>query len=359
MNYRLATILAQENASTAATKTIDIGVNDPISRINVVYKPTNTGGSTVGHPALCLPKVEIVDGSDVLFSVDAMALRAAAFYGTSKEFVDVLSFQDTDECMFEASMYFGRKLYDPMLALNPTKFKNLQLKITHDKSLGARAPGSATLAVFADLFDEKVISPIGFLMTKEVYSYLPTANAHEYVDLPTDYPYRMIMVGGISHAKMPNWRIHTLKLSEDFDRKQPLPETHMLDLLQGIVSKYPRNMDHIIARILTTETDVFMTAGYEGFGAYSTFGGGKYSLGLGNGAGGVMHGYGEADYNYWVHAGGWCPHNYVLLPTGDIDDIEDFYQVGGLKNLRLDILADSSPGTSDAIKVIGQQLRSY
>jgi hypothetical protein len=361
MNYRLATILAQEDVSTAATKTIDIGLINPISRINIVYKPTNSNATIIGHPSLCLKKVEIVDGSEVLFSTDGMALRAAAFYGTGKEPVDVPSYNTGDECMFEASMYFGRKLYDPGLALDPTKFKNLQLKITHDKSLGGATPNAATLAVFADLFDEKTISPQGFLMTKEIYSYLPTASAHEYVDLPTDFPYRMILIVGPSHGIMPMWRIDKVKLSEDFDRKLPLPQTDMLQLLQGIVAMYPRIMEHIIAVVPSTETNIPMVAGYEGFGVGGGYGNNMTGISMGNGAGGNIHAYASttATGAFWLHVGGWCPHNYVLLPTGDIHDIEDFYDVSGLKNLRLDLLAGSTPGTSDNVKVIGQQLRKY
>lgn len=140
--YRVATILAEESATTAATKTIDLDMVNPISRLHVVYKPTNVSPVTsmTGHQALCLPKVELVDGSDVIFSCDGMGLRAAAFYGTGEPFNDVLSFNSSDECMFEAPIYFGRKLYDPELALDPKRFKNLQLKITHDKSLGGSTP---------------------------------------------------------------------------------------------------------------------------------------------------------------------------------------------------------------------------
>ena len=359
MNHRLATLLSQEDVSTAATKTIDLDVSTPISRINIVYRVTNSNQTMIAHPAKCLTKVEIVDGSEVVYSTDGMALRAAAFYGTGKEPVDILDFNISSECYFQANMYFGRWLYDPILALDPTKFKNLQLKITQNKALGGSTPSAATLAVFADLFDEKPVSPIGFLMTKEIYSYLPAASAHEYIDLPTDFPYRMIMTVGPSDTKMPMWRIDKIKLSEDFDKKLPLPTTDTLQLLHGIVSMYPQIMDHIIAQVAITETDVYMCAGYDCYAVGSPYGDTHGVIAFGNGAGGHIHAYAEAASTYWIHAGGWCPHNYVLLPTGDINDIEDFYKVDHLKSLRLDLLAGSSPGTTDAIKVIIQQLRSY
>ena len=359
MNYRLATLLAEESATTPATKTIDIGIVDPISRINIVFIPLNSNQTIIGHPALCLKKVEVVDGSEVIFSADGKELRAAAFYGSRKPPVDILSYNTSDKCKFEASIYFGRNLYDPMLALDPPKFKNLQLKITHDLALGGSTPTTATLEVLADIFDEKVISPMGFLMTKELYSYLPTASAHQYVDLPNDYPYRMIMVGGDSHARQPSVRISTLKLSEDFDKKIPIPTTDMRSLLRGIAQMHPRVRDFIIAQVGTSETNIPMTGGYEGAAVGSPYGDTHGVVAFGNGGGGNIHGYAESASTYWVYADGWCPHNFVLLPTGDLEDIEDFYDTTKLRNLRLDVLAGSDPGTTDAMQVVGQQLRPY
>lgn len=159
---------------------------------------------------------------------------------------------------------------------------------------------------------------------------------------------------------MPMWRIDKLKLSEDFDRKLPIPETSMLDLLQGIVSMYPPIMDHIIAKVDIAETDVYMTAGYEGSAVCSPYGDTHNVCATGNGAGGHIHAYSEANtITYWIYAKGWCPHNYVALPICDVKDISDFYNVTNLKNLRLSMYAGTSPGTSDAIKVITQQIKRY
>jgi len=359
MNYRLATILAEESATTAKTKTIDLNLVNPISKLNIVFRPTNSNQTLIGHPALCLPKVEIVDGSDVLFSASGKELRAAAYYGSLHSPVDVLDYNISSECMFEAAILFGRYLRDPELALDPTKFRNLQLKITHDKALGGATPTTATLAVYAHLFDEKVISPRGFLMTKEVFSYLPTGSEHKYVDLPTDHPYRLILVGGDSAGKYPYWRMAQLKLSEDFDRKLPLPATNVDDLLQSVLEMYPPIEDRIIAQIATTGTVLYMTAGYEGSAVGCSYGGVEKAIGFGNGAGGTITGYSESATTFWAAAKGWCPHSLIALPLGNINDLGDMYEVRELKNLRLDILADSSPGTSDEIVVVTQQLRSY
>lgn len=358
-NYRLATVLAQQSATDKKTETVDLNLVNPVSKINIVFKPTNSNQDMIGHPALCLPKVELVDGSDVLFSASGKELRAAAYYGGGYNFVDALDYNVSSICRFEAPIYFGRFLNDPELALDPSRFRNLQLKITHDKALGGATPTTATLAVYANIFDEKVISPRGFLMTKQLISYLPTAEEHKYVDLPTDYPYRLIMVGGDSAGKRPDWRIESLKLSEDFDRKLPLPVTTMDDLLQVILHMYPPIEDQIIAAIDPAGTVVYMTGGYKGGASSSTFGGAENSIGFGRGAGGTITGYSENFTTFWMHAKGWCPHNFVALPLGNKDDLEDMYEVRELKSLRLDIEADTAPGEDDEIEVVTQQLRSY
>jgi len=359
MKYRTATILAEESATTPATKTIDLDLVNPVSKLQIVFKPTNSNQTLIGHPALCLTKVEVVDGSEVIFSASGKELRAAAYYGRGKDFIDVLDYNISSECMFEAPIYFGRYLNDPELALDPSRFRNLQLKITHNLALGGATPTTATLAVFASLFDEKVITPRGCLMTKEIFSYLPVANEHKYVDLPTDHPYRLILVGGDSAGKMPMWRMKQLKLSEDHDRKLPLPATDVDDLLQGVLEMFPPIEDHIIAQIETTGTVLYMTAGYEGSAVGSSYGGTEKAIGFGNGGGGTITGYSESATTFWAHTKGWCPHNFVALPLGDKNDLADLYDVRELKNLRLDVLADSSPGTSDKIEVVTQQVRDY
>lgn len=80
MNYRLANILAEEAATTAATKTLDINLADPISRIVVQMKGLNSSGVPTAHPAKMISKIELVDGSDVLFSLSGVEAQALNFH---------------------------------------------------------------------------------------------------------------------------------------------------------------------------------------------------------------------------------------------------------------------------------------
>ncbi|GAJ15282.1 unnamed protein product, partial [marine sediment metagenome] len=115
---------------------------------------------------------------------------------------------------------FGRYLYDPELALDPKKFRNLQLKITHDEVAFMATTGINYCEVLASVFDEKVITPVGFLMSKEHYAYTPTANdAFQYIDLPTDYPIRQMLIRGFLSGKDPTTVVDEARLSEDNDKR--------------------------------------------------------------------------------------------------------------------------------------------
>jgi hypothetical protein len=159
-------------------------------------------------------------------------------------------------------IYFGRHLYDTVLGLDPTKFRNLQLKITHNKANGGAAPDAATLEVTADVFDQKEAKPIGFLMAKENVSYTLQASANEYVDLPTDHPMRKILVQSLSYGKQPWEQYNELKLSEDNDKKVPLDDKTS-DLIKYFAAQWPQLQESVEGAALTTTRNFYMMSSYE------------------------------------------------------------------------------------------------
>jgi len=80
MNYRLASLLSSEAVNTAGTKTIDVNLAKPISRISIQMKGTNNGSVPTAHPQNMLSKIELVDGSNVLFSLSGLQARSLNFY---------------------------------------------------------------------------------------------------------------------------------------------------------------------------------------------------------------------------------------------------------------------------------------
>ena len=193
MNYRLATILAREAVGEDKTRVIDIDIKDAISQMQVVYECTN-GGQAYGdgHPVRCITKIEIIDGSEVLFSLSGAEAQAADYYHNKRETPSIVLYTSGMNSEQIMNINFGRFLYDTELALDPGKFTNLQLKITIDVNAGGSLSAGGFLTVLAHIFDEKTPAPSGFLMHKEIKSYTLAASTHEYTDLPTDYLYRKL-----------------------------------------------------------------------------------------------------------------------------------------------------------------------
>ena len=80
MNYRYATILAEKSLSTKGTETIPINIQDPISRLEIGWHPTLNDNAMLAALAVGISKIELVDGSDVLHSLNGRANQALCIY---------------------------------------------------------------------------------------------------------------------------------------------------------------------------------------------------------------------------------------------------------------------------------------
>ncbi len=193
MNNRMATILASEAATTAATKVIDLNENAPLSKIVVRFKGTNNGSTPTAHPAKMVTKIEVVDGSDVLYSTSGTEGQAINFLETHELPFNICEYENDIQCCATYDLNFGRFPWDREFALDLARYKNPQLKISHNKALGGSACDIGSLAVFGYTFDDPQPAPTNFLMTKELYSYTLGAGSNEYITCPRDYPYRILM----------------------------------------------------------------------------------------------------------------------------------------------------------------------
>ena len=359
MNYRLAQILAEESADTAATKTIPIEIADPISRISIFFRGQNDGDDPLAHPAKMISKIEILDGSDVLMSLSGMQAQALDFYNGSKPIQNKLMYTDGDWSRMIFNLNFGRHLYDPILALDPTKFKNPQLKITHNKALGGCTCDAGYLEVWADCFDEKVVTPEGFLMAKENYSFALTASAYEYIDLPKDYPYRMILVSSLK-TRLAVWELFDkIKLSSDNDKRVIIDgdTRQLIKMLDQMFGPYTETIQGIVGAayntfyITPTSKCNVVTTGRMGAASYfttwQTFGGTMEIIAN------------AADQNFQSLAHGYAPHGALAIPFGDLKDPEDWFDVSGIDSLKLRIRGEASVSGSPTCDVVIQQLRKY
>ena len=218
-------IARDETISDSQTKIYDLEGIDPISCIDVIYEATNGSTSNVGHPLhKDVSKIEVVDGSDVLFSLSAPQIAALDFYALGK-----YPWHDIREGggAVQKEMFripFGRFLGDPRLYLNPANFKNPQLKCTHSLTISSTAgfaTGTGKLTVIAKTFHEAPPPAEGFLMAKDIYDWTTASSGDEKVELPNDYPYRLLLLRAYESGVAWDTDITKVKLSIESDRIVP------------------------------------------------------------------------------------------------------------------------------------------
>ena len=358
MNHRWSELLAAETITSAGTKTIEVDIADPISRLSVLMKLTNNGSTPLAHPALALTKLELLDGSDVLTSLSGYEIQALDFYhNRSTPFHDLI-YLDNVMALLAFNIDFGRWLHDPELALDPKKFKNLQLKIQHSAVSAASQADSLDLRVRADVFDELQPSPEGFLMPKEIYSYLLVSSGNEYIDLPVDHPIRKLIVMSRSATKAPHEQFNVLKLSEETDKKV-LIEGYTSDFTKILCGLYPQWIDKIFGNATAAGVAHFITPTYAAYPSLNSEQAGTVAIGCEVFAnGGTKTIYGASTINFHGLFSGYCPHGAVPIDMGDQNKPDDWWDVQKLTKARLKITAGSSVEAVNC-QVVTQQFRKY
>jgi hypothetical protein len=362
MNYRLSTIFAEKTYTADATEIIDINVIDPISEFIIRFRPT-TGAEAAsdGHPVKCISKVELVDGSDVLLSLTGQEIQALDWYNSYMVRTNIIWYLATTAQELALHIPFGRFLYDPMLALDPTKFTNLQLKVSIDLDAGCFNNSQIVMSIFAHLFDEKSVTPTGLLMAKEIKDYALGAGTHEYTDLPTDYPYRKLLMKIQKEGTGVEYCFDDLKLSEDNDKR--IPFNHGIEeILHTITAHSKPYREWIICTALAAGRYFHITPGYWP-GLTATVWSNSISatdIAVYEGDGGrILVTQDPAVRNMMVAVQGWCPHSTIEIPFGLQDDPTDWYDVTKIGTLRLDLKSASGMSSSETCQVFLQQQRTY
>jgi len=200
MKTRDAVLLYEGTQKDTATKIIDIDLADPISAFYIEVRCTNGSVSNEDNfISDIVTKIEVVDGSEVLTSLNMFQLEALHFYKTGKVPTLFPSEFASGTQRHGAMLLFGHHLWDPSLCLVPAMYKNPQLKVTFNKAAirAASTTGFADadniiLTVVAKVIEEGA-SPVGFLMQKEIESFTSATSGDKRIELPTDYPYSMIL----------------------------------------------------------------------------------------------------------------------------------------------------------------------
>jgi hypothetical protein len=358
MRYRLASILAAESIATPATKTIDLTLKSKISRILLLLRLTGVGSTPTGHPALALPSIQVVDGSEVLWALSGRETLALASWNSGlTPMVDNIYLNGVQAiALFEIN--FGRYLYDPQLALDPAKHREPQIKITHDLTLGGCAPVAGSLQVDADVFDEAAATPAGFLMAKEHKSFNVVASAEEPTNLPTDYLLRSLMIMSHAAGYQPWQQYNNIKLDEDNDARVVFDAktSALMKFIGGKLAPVRENCEGA-ATTSTTTFPIMSTMNVRPVGISMDLAD-AYIQGAYN-YGGQLSIQASASTNFKALIEGQSPFGSLRIPFGNQQDPADWYDVSKIGTLRLKLTASSSILASSTTQIITEQLRKY
>jgi len=230
MKMRDAVLLYQETQSGASgTKTIDLNLVDPVSALAFEFEATNGSTSNINNPLFeCITKIEVVDGSDVLASLEAKEMQALQWYKTGKR--PTIRWAETggDAQVENYMLLFGRYLWDTEYAIDFRRFKNPQLKITYNLS-AIRTVASDTAFVTATLIAsvtakvmEDAPTPTKFLMDKTIDTWTGGTSGDKRKELPTDFPYRFILLSSYLAGNDVGENVTKIKLTCDTDKFIPL-----------------------------------------------------------------------------------------------------------------------------------------
>jgi len=359
MKYRNSEILAAESITTAGTKTIDVNLVDPISRLSIIVVARNASWTPTDHPAKILKSIDFVDGSNVLCSLSGGQAKAVDFFDTGRAAGDELNYDDNGYSRCTYHLNFGRELYDEELGVDPTRFNNLQLKINHDYALGSGAPDECTLSVHADLFDESKPTFQGFLMAKELYSVDSVSGQTKYVDLPTDHVIRKLLVMCWHDNECPDLTVGHVKITEDHD-KRVLIDTGVQEWIRAQQNLWGRYEEYLCG-LSAAAAPFYVSPHFDlnvmpkaidatAAGMWSAWsGGGKHVVDA------------DTDGYFVAFVTGTCPMGAVPFAFGKQAQIGDWWDVTKLGSARLKVVQGTigTADTSATLDVLTQQLVRY
>jgi len=358
MKYRTVVLEDNLDISTAATKTWDLNLNDPISRLSFKFNIQNhaTTPVIVAHPARAVTKVEIIDGSHMIASISGEQLLSMNYYDNKRMPQSYINGVTATQSYFTACLDFGRWLWDTELAFDPKRYNNPQIRITYNKALYETSAAYMYLTMWADVFDEKAPSPRGYLKRHEITTWTPANSTKTRLDLPIDFPYRALFATGYSTTDTVKAAIEQLKISEDTDKKVPI-DINTKYLAGQIMGDYPPILETVVHVGATGTETLYTMASNEGkFVGLSTT---QEIVFLTSYTADTLVVDCQTGSNRIEGTStGYIPFHTLPLYFGDRNDLGDWYDpiTAAIKKLELIATGSSSVGTSPVGRICLEQL---
>lgn len=153
-----------------------------------------------------ISKIEVIgNGSAVIQSLDGRQIQASMAFDDKKMPPDVEIADGWGYGHFD--MRFGRFVGDELYALDAGAWESLELKITYDFAAGGtidttgfKSAGKYLRVVGMYAPDGGGLAPVGFIRKEEKKTFTASVGGSLDLDLPTDYPYRRLMLFTETHA---------------------------------------------------------------------------------------------------------------------------------------------------------------
>lgn len=368
MRNRKVCLVHDQVLDASGTEIYNLDFSHPILAIILGLKGRRYDRSNTNNPRIerYVSKVEVVDGSDVLFSMTMEQLCALQFYALNGlPYHSITCHTYVDGNRIWARIQFGRDNSDNEFMLDPKRFVNPQLKVTYafTESAAHWTADAQKLTVDALLCENPTREAAGFFMAKNIYEWLSAASGDHTIDMPRDYPWRLLLMQSRDATTPFYGQISKIKISCDIDRFVPFNEyardnhyenfaKYGMQVLHtesiGDGSTDPLKLYHPFAHTYGGVTSSWAGVGdvatenvYSGYdGAHDT--GGGY-VGDAERIDHICHG---LDYQF-------CD----VVRFGNLLDTEEFLDPTGFKSVRL-ILTEAGAASLHN-HVVLQQVRPY
>ena len=358
MNYRTYKFYSRSTHTSDTTIVHDINMQDPISSIILGFEFYHTGYAYQLAPVSCVKKIELIDGSDVLWSLDGYEAEALDWYNNNGNLRSNWNVQSTGGTVSRyVGIHFGRYLWDPEYAFDPTKFVNPQLRVSLDIDAASSTGSTIYLTMWANMFDEAPTNLKGFFSCKELKQWTMADNVHEYTDLPLDHVYESLYMRAYLSETAPNSCLENIKISEDQDKRVPINNGGQ-EILRNCLGEYGEVMENIIVAPHTVARECWVTPTERVFGMSQPWTATAYDAGgtcYGGDGGNLAHIVKSASENHQIRVVGATPHSTYKIPFGIKMQPETYYDVRHLGSLRADV--EGAAAAQGFIFL--QQLRSY
>jgi len=368
MRERLVYLADAETIPNSGVFIKNIDITDPITAIDIIVEATTGATSCVDHEIHDdVSKIEVVDGAEVLHSLSMIEEQGLNSFELGR-----FPWFDFDEGAGKtvreaAHIMFGRSYRDQEIYFNPKAYRNPQLRITYSLTLSATAgfaSGSGKITAIAHVLEDVKGPYKGFLLSKEHYAYTSTASAHEYIDLPVDHPYRLLMIKALKTTYGWEELIDKVKLHADREKFVKLDargrdlfimNTYEFDPLVQLKTLYTADQGTALMDLYYPKGIGAVGDAAKVIGVPYAFNAEKITLGVLKGTSGTTKVTAAGTKAVKVTFEGYQPHSCVVIPMGDMNEPDEWWDVTKYGTVTLDIL-DTSVGSS-ATAVVLQQLK--